>query len=434
MWNRPLDVNSPSITYELWLNGYKIYIQSEDSMNETFHYSLNSCLQPFTNYVITVRACSFECSSSINNLNIKTKMAKPSRMLQPMIEKVRGKDIKVSWIKPINITNNYTFYQISVGSENKYEIYFINGRQTSCIIEFDSCHEKLDVSMRAINSYNITLISHLMKSENCLSLKHNSKQKQNEVLELIGDWSPLTTVYCNTTAFAMLFIPCFSILIAVIVMLIIIKIYKYYQNMKDIEITLPKGLDPDLWISTSNNDIRGIENKHIEMEKDQLESLNVIENNDDKDDYSVKPDILEDNVISHDETLHPFIRNPFSNEFSYTMPKSYSQNIDLKTSYLTDEKGYMKMTLTRKTPKLSPIHKGYLDMNGKSHVCETSTTDYQEIETFIRKSVECNDGYIGKNNSTLSELLRKSKSSDFKDNNKSIDKSLMGNNGSYVRI
>lgn len=397
VWNRPIDVNGPFMTYQLWFNEQKLNINNNYTMNETFSFTLKSDLKPFTNYIITVLACNSECSPPCESLTITTKMGKPQKMLQPKIERTHGSVINVSWTKPIYSAENFTFYQMIVNSMG----FRISGHLTSCIIDLSVCEEKLDVSIRAINSEIIQLTAD--DSENCLLFPDKLDKITNETL--IGEWSPSMAYYCNVAAYTLIAVPLLALLMVIITIYTMIKMYKKYQNMKDIDIVWPEGFDPDVWHTPTQRNV------HKYAENSKIHEYQTVMEEDDV--MVVKRDAsCDENVDLCNEVLHPFIVNPVTNEVSYSMPKVYSlssgsKQKDVKSLRQIEDKGYMKMSEPKIiSPKLSPIHEGYLDMNGNSPIRKPET-DYQEIKTFLRNSIDCNDGYIGKRSTTFSEFVEK---------------------------
>ena len=56
-----------------------IHIDNNETMNDTFHYRIND-LESFTNYTITVVACTRNCSPSSGSVFQRTRIGKPGRI------------------------------------------------------------------------------------------------------------------------------------------------------------------------------------------------------------------------------------------------------------------------------------------------------------------------------------------------------------------
>lgn len=417
-------------------------------MNETFNYSLRSSLQPFTNYTITVLACNSECSPPSESLNVRTKMGRPGKTLQPRIEKL-NENLIIQWESPEKTVKNFSYFEMRINFTDKVENYRIFGDMTSCIILLSECSdEKIDVKLRTINiDPDIKWKFHWKDSDNCLSIVDKT-DNENENKKYIGLWSPPMIYYCNTK-------PWYSFdawLIAIIVLSFLIaylafRWYKCYQDMKNVHVSWPKGFDPDLFMAVSSS----IMDKH-EIFKEEIMRPDILNNSphvmtlvdegeyddsdtdegkrDDMNEYHIVHNLFnETNINSQKEVpLQPFIVNPITNEMSFLVPKELQHHSSQTFSNDThvDGEGYMKMVNPSPMfPKIDPFNEGYLDMSGKSsfHVnCENLVEE--EIEEFIRDSQLNNDGYVGKRSSGFLDSLRKNKEMN---NRKNVIKNVNAN-------
>lgn len=199
-WDRPEEVNGEIMTYQLWVNGRKINIHSDDWMNETFTYYLRTNLKHYTNYSITVLACNSECSPPSESLNVRTKMGNPAKMLQPSIEKVDD-SLLVHWQSPDRAIQNKSYYQMKITTPGQVTIYKISGDVTSCAINLADCRDdKIEVSLRNINvDPKLKLKMLWQQSHKC----HTVIEKTDITLDSNfhrGLWSPSMAYYCNSPA------------------------------------------------------------------------------------------------------------------------------------------------------------------------------------------------------------------------------------------
>lgn len=431
-WDRPEELNGEIMTYQLWVNGRRIYINDDDSMNETFTYNLNTNLEHFTNYTITVHACNSECSQPSESLNVKTRMGNPGRMLQPSIEKSNEKLI-VKWRSPERAINAHSYYQMQVDTLGQIITYRILGDAVSCVINLPDCiDDKIEVSLRTIN------LDAVLKTE--LRWKHSDKCYAN--LDLVdieaidsfhaGFWSPAMTYYCNSTEWYITDLLVIAVLVmAFVAAYLVFRWYKCYQQMKDIHVTWPKGFDPELFMSASHSITSKQEKvsseiceiwradstiKHelSDVEENEEESDGECESQfDDSFNFSNVQNQLNDAKPLRDESLQPFIVNPITNEISFLLPKQLNrESTQLESTKDThvDDAGYMRMKHPNVIkPKIDPLNEGYLDMTGKSAAVNSESLDSEELEEFLRDSQNNKDGYIGKRRSGFMESLRRSK-------------------------
>lgn len=443
------------MTYQLWVNGRRIYIHSDDSMNETFTYNLNTNLEHFTNYTITVHACNSECSQPSESLSVKTKMGNPGRMLQPIIEKSNEKLI-VTWRAPYRAINAHSYYQMRVETLGRLNTYRILGDADSCVINLQDCiDDKIEVSLRTIN------LDADLETE--LRWKHSDKCYANlDIIDIeaidsfhAGFWSPTMAYYCNSTEWYIIDLLVIAVLVmAFVTAYLVFRWYKCYQQMKDIHVTWPKGFDPELFMSASHSITSKQEKvtseicefwradsiiKHelSDVEENVEESDGEFESQiDDKFNLSNVQKQLNNAKPLRDEFLQPFIVNPITNEMSFLLPKQMNREsawLEITKDTHVDDAGYMRMKhpIIIK-PKIDPLNEGYLDMTGKSAADNSESLDSEDLEEFLRDSENNNDGYIGKQRSRFIESLRRSKQ--FNEKEKKAAQNCSVNANGYVGV
>lgn len=404
-------------------------------MNETFAFLLKN-LEPSTNYIITVVACTSFCSPSSDSLTLRTKIGVPGAMFQPKLRNVDDK-IVINWEAPKVLGGNLDYFQLKLIPSNlKPKVYRINGRSRSCVIEGLQCEkDKIDIIMRSVNIESSIENKSSNRTVNCLATP--------EPIEGFlagryhGEWSPPISFDCQPSISATMVVGSAILLLITILMAFMLnKAYKTYQKMKDIHIVWPKGLDPNSPLSSPTKTYDAVRDldllkdhvlTDIEEEEEVLEREKFITEELNQE----KPlDNIQNRESTKSEVLMPFICNPKTNEIFYQLPKLSKEkvksapstpvkatgyadftsdpNIDLST-------GYTKMFLPNKprTESISTSVEGYLDMSGKSAVQSPlkapRDTNYtlNEIKMFIQDSEMKNNGYIGKRASILNDSVKK---------------------------
>lgn len=438
-WNRPREVNGQSMTYQLWYNDHKLNIDGNATMNETFTLSLLH-LEAFTNYTITVVACTRDCSPSSESLTLRTAMGEPGAMFQPKLESRDENKILISWESPEVVGGSLDYFQLQLIAVMDYEsvepkLYRIDGRARSCIIEGFKCEaERVEFSIRGVNSIVPSGRKLANKSVNCFQVREAHGEKQ--IGEFYGEWSQRNSTKCRKPLpIVLMLATLISLLFLIVSIFFFIRCYNKYKDMKDIHIIWPKGLDPDAPSSPVRQDtFDGVKDldlvkdhvlTDIEEEEEVMERVKFIPT----DVQTEAQPIAESRESSKSEIVLPFTCNPKTNEIFYHMPKmgkekgkslpssperltpgyapfSTDPNVDLTT-------GYMKMFSPQKslTDSTKSSMDGYLDMSGKSPsaVKKKEASDYlsNEVKMFIKDSEMNNNGYIGKRASIVSDPNRK---------------------------
>lgn len=418
-WNRPIEVNAPSLTYQLWYNDKMIHIDNNQTMDESFTYLLDN-LESFTNYTITVVACTRNCSQSSGSLIQRTKIGKPSRMNQISLNVINSNgSMELSWQKPHRLGGYLDFYLLNVSiispNERKHEFYQINRGRNSCFIQSLNC-DKSDMysfSIKGVNRDNVERINeiYIKNSGYCFANPGRIDEKRH----YYGDISFPITHDCRSISskyFAFLsdskyiFVVLSFLILCPIAPWILFNRYKKLQEMKKLTVQLPKGL--------FSNDDPADSLAHFDLIKPckKLENINEesinegeIYNNEDASHKSIiieAPVAFNNNNIEHLVPLvsklqeKVFIENKtIENE----MKSVSAPTTPLKSDAIT---GYMQMNKPQKSAfSKNASVEGYLDMSGKSSNLNINNNNEHEnpeirtkdIKSFIQNS-QLNNGYI----------------------------------------
>lgn len=437
------------MTYQLWYNDHRININDNNTMNETFVFKLEN-LESFTNYTITIVACTSNCSDSSDSITLQTTMGQPSVMLQPKLNYLAEGKIILSWEAPLVVGGNLDYFQLKMfppkdftNVENK--VFRINGRTVSCFIDGFSCdNANVLFAIRGINVERSeeTLLNEVAsnKTVNCFAI---AEPIEGEVAgHFYGDWSQPIIHHCKSRmSLVMIASVIFSAVSMMTSIYLFVRLYQRYKEMKDIHIVWPKGLDPDDPSPQSPTRDAYEAVKDLDLIKDHV--LTDIEEEEDiteRDRFiqvETKQEAIAINVNQQEsaksETFLPITVNSVStsNEFFHHKPKLIAAKEKPKSEPTSPEKnsnayiefskepsvdtntGYTKMYVPQK-PIIgsSSSVDGYLDMTGKTtSSVKTPLTDngytLNEIKLFIKDSEENNNGYIGKRASILMDPQQK---------------------------
>lgn len=396
MWRRPIEINAPSLTYQLWLNGKPIRIDNTATMNEKFYYTLRN-LESFTAYEIRVIAQTRNSSKPSERLITRTKISTPSQMNQPKLENMENGLLKLKWNPPMHLGGNLDFYQLMViNSDENQTFYRISGRKNLCTIDLgDKRNQELSFYMRGVNVNENEKLS-IHESDYCFNFKDKNP---NEDYFYYGDWSVpivhlsfytglLNSIY--SSSFAISITICLLVTLLTIFSYIIVKLYRKIQKISDIKAVYPEGLDP--------NDPHTFEVHEKSFEG--IRDLDLVKNYGLSD---IVEEVLHENS-NNDETIscqminqsNFFVMNSrpvvVSNTFPFKMnEKCFSMRND---NHPSRDVGYTKMF----NPFLSTKNEnknvsGYLDMSGRSPTKSTPNFDSFEVKSLIENSRR-NNGYV----------------------------------------
>lgn len=444
-WLRPLEVNGQSMTYQLWYNEKSINLNTNDTMmNETITFELVD-LDSFTNYTVTVIACTSDCSPAGESIVVQTKVGKSSVMMQPTLDTFDNEQrMTLSWKPPQKRAGNLDYYQLKLVSSSSIsisapQIYQIDGRYNSCIIERLTCDRgKMDFYIRSVNIDRPMELSMSETSLNgtisCFSFQEN--RNENSSKRFFSEWSQPRIYYCRSHYSLIMAGTIFILSIVILIVIyVLIRLYREYLKMKDIHIVWPKGLDPNepsLAQLNREDSFEGIKDldlikthQHLtDIEEESIEDLQADNKNyeNEKITERISSHSEQDESSRKSEVFLPFICDPKTNQIHYQMPKITSPKSESVpstpsspasptnnyTKFITYDPhvdqvtGYMKMYAPQRSRADSNTStEGYLDMSGKSPpptIRHPNESDYlmNDIKVFIEDSELKNNGYIGK--------------------------------------
>lgn len=414
------------MTYQLWYNEHQININyHNDTMNETLVFTLDG-LESFTDYTITVIACTKDCSNSSDSLVLKTGISAPGGMLQPKSEIVSSHRMLVTWKAPEVLSGNLDYFQLKREFEDKNrapKIFRISGELRACIINGLNCENELNLSIRGVNIEHKASPDRATSNDNLTSCFANPEEVHEAAGYYYGVWSPPVYYSClNRSSVVLIVTISISLIFSVLSVYLAMRMYHKIIDMKAIQVALPDGLINSSLPSPSR-DGRDV-TRDLDLIKDHV--LNdIVEEEEIQEIDKLIPtptvsvtgrDCVADRESVKSEPFLPFILNPRTNEITYHLPKvSFIERINSQPtspvksvssnseSYEGIDGSYTKMYQPQRLAFEvgSPVE-GYLDMSGKSTPSPLKKgpvdSDYttNEIKVFIQESEMNNNGYIGK--------------------------------------
>lgn len=274
-WDSPEFSNGVLLFYKVWANrdihkiqkDYKVEI--ENAHNTRMNYTLKD-LMAFTEYDIAVTACTKECSKA-SQTKIKTTIGTPGGFSsQPGISTYRSNlltnytSAEISWDEPMFKGGELDYYEFKTkftSGEGKIIDKIIKTRSRSCYVD-QLCTGDImlyDFSVRAINYVQTphsketqVKIRGANEPQNCevddrtlLQSLDALKETDPHGWHLQGPWSPPIGHSCHFGAndSGQTLIAVFSILSVMIMFVMIYVLYKKYNDMKDILVQMPPGLE-----------------------------------------------------------------------------------------------------------------------------------------------------------------------------------------------
>ncbi|KAG5679709.1 hypothetical protein PVAND_009259 [Polypedilum vanderplanki] len=435
LWQRPLEVNGPSLTYQLWCNEKRFIIDNNQTMNVSYRHTIEN-LKAFAHYTVTVVACTRNCSDSSGSLNLKTKMGKPGRISQFQLELFDNRTILFNWEPPNYLGGHLNYYLLKMWTDNEnYRFYKINGQQTDCIIKAFTCdNSNVNFAIKAVNINESAVFKDLFLnySTECQLISSNY---DNQNGHLHGEYSDPETIMCgfgykNLIAMAIAsptevaITTLFLLSILGFLIYVLFRIYNRIQEMKDIHIVWPAGMESDSYDKPENSIISRNNSDGDLMKLDIVMSHSLNNNNNNNSftynlsdikeesyrDLEIYEEAFKNNEMEQKSChkIKDFVRVPFipksktCEKFSNASLDDYKRSHSVPTSpykeiskdHNTDQSaGYMKMySPVRSNNSINKIvAAGYCDMSGKSSL--TNINHSNEIKSFIRDS-QLNNGYI----------------------------------------
>lgn len=241
-WDPPIHKNGVIGKYVINNYGQEVYVEKvsdKDEDSKRRHIRLTG-LQGFTNYSLSVQACSTAISScSVLNphdaLFVRTRIGPPSKMRAPT---VKNNPDFIKWVPPIIPGGTIDLYQIKrIKDESEAEI--INTTNLSfSLIHCEGGVAGQTYQVRAVNFDEDPY--HGALTDNKDVYLHNANYKG--ILEYPGEWSEPSFVNCTSKEHVTLTLILMGIFMIIGIMYGFIKCYKKYRKMEDIKPVLPSGL------------------------------------------------------------------------------------------------------------------------------------------------------------------------------------------------
>ncbi|XP_018565709.1 cytokine receptor [Anoplophora glabripennis] len=224
-WQPPSKING-------YLKNYYVYYNEKVKNTTTNEITLMN-LMSFTNYTISIEACTVKCSNRSNPQSVMTQMWLPGNMKQPAIKFQNDSYITVSWERPKLAGGEIDYYQVKIRERLDMEdTPHINVTTTNYTLE--GCgsgkYKHLYISVRAVNIIN-------------------GEHKE-------GPWSDDLESSCapyNSVKY--LLICSFVIFLGIGMLCVFKRLYLYFNEVRKFVPKLPPGFEIENWNSEKQNDI-----------------------------------------------------------------------------------------------------------------------------------------------------------------------------------
>lgn len=275
-WDPPEFSNGVLLFYKVWANrdihkinqqDYKVEI--DNAHIARMNYTLKDLLA-FTDYDIAVQACTKECSKS-SQTKIKTTIGAPGNFSgQPSINTTRSNlltnytSTEIAWDEPIFKGGDLDYYEFKTkfaSGDGKTIERIVKTCKKSCYIE-QLCTGDVMLYEFSVRAVNYVQTPHSKETKVKIEGSNEPQTCENddkvllrslEVLKTIdphgwhlqGPWSPVIFHSCHFGASdsRQTLIAAFSIASIMIMFGMIYVLYKKYNDMKDILVQMPPGLE-----------------------------------------------------------------------------------------------------------------------------------------------------------------------------------------------
>lgn len=292
-WDPPEFSNGVLLYYQIWVNSQSFSVSDKveiGNTNNRMNLTLRD-LNPYTEYQISVLACTKDCSIAVST-NMTTTVGNPGVIEQPMIktfnyDKLSNySDAKIEWDEPKFKGGEINYYELKITKEvagNIEETYYKMARKHCIYHELCSNNVKMyGFSIRAINFLS-TPHSKKVHHETA-TLRHNSKfddcnRNDEDLMEALkkieksdphgsflkGNWSVPISHSCNSKDLngAQIAILVGSLIVTLVMLVTFRYFYKEYRRMKDIFPQMPPGLE----------DLTGEKKKKEKMDQEKIPDI-----------------------------------------------------------------------------------------------------------------------------------------------------------------
>lgn len=438
LWQRPREINGPSLTYQLWCNDKMIQIDNNQTLNESYQFTIEG-LKAYSNYTITVVACTRNCSRPSGSLHLRTKIGRPGKMNQILLRSFDNGTIYLKWEEPSFLGGLLDYYLLNITYDNYDSKFFrINGRRKDCVISAFTCDNYVYFSMLSVNidlsEENDGDLNEIFTpssdTNDCLSTVHEQHKGLNHYY---GSLSEPASYMCqfnygsiiniiSRSSVAMIITVVFLMSVLALIAYVLLKIYHKIQEMKDIHIVWPQGIEssspekPERYNPNSiynSNDCEALSKLNLIVNHSMSginNNSNIICNLSDIKEESCRDlefynsaiefeqnyckEIKEDSrqpIVKKSKTCE-VIFNGSTGDYkrSQSVPSSPHNDADHSVDQRT---GYMKMySPIRSNNSINNVGAaGYCDMSGRTS--NSNVNHISEIKSFLRDSDQ-NNGYI----------------------------------------
>lgn len=229
-WRSPSATNGIIKKYELKIshNNFtkKIPIEPASNNGTTFQHTITN-LEGNTKYQVDIQACTISCSKPASK-NITTLVGAPSQMEKPIIKYDDTTEDNILQWKPPRWQNgplkDYEIQIIQLHKDQNFTLDLISAQPDDsiyikkyCSFEQNGMHDKLFITMRAVNEY--------------------------EEKPYVGAWSEVLPYSCQPSSKFLIWIwIAGSLVLVVIVCFGVRKCYLHCVEMRDVQVKLPPGL------------------------------------------------------------------------------------------------------------------------------------------------------------------------------------------------
>ncbi|KAK9889376.1 hypothetical protein WA026_004652 [Henosepilachna vigintioctopunctata] len=217
-WNKPVVTNGMLKFYKITYNEFTKQIDDAQT------YTLTN-LTSYKNYTIRIQACTVRCSVFSEILNVQTKIGYPSVIRKPSINQ-NATYATISWDRPLKTNGRNERYELRIKYKQGYENITTIKNTTDLMWGIYSCgkdnmYTSFYVSVRAVNL--------------------------DENKTYYGNWSDEVESYCRSASNYIIYI-----LVPVVILFLLAmtylskKIYSHFQEMRDVGVKLPQGLQGEV--------------------------------------------------------------------------------------------------------------------------------------------------------------------------------------------
>lgn len=234
-WKPPAAINGILRNYDVHYNGLKTKVEVSMPLENATEIRLVN-LSSYTNYSISVSACTIDCSKMSSPIYVQTAIGQPGPMDRPTVRFINSSQVLVSWTPPSHPAGYLDYYEVMVEQsdhQHNSSKYKYNSTGTESQVPIPDCdleglHRTYTFSVRAVN----------MGPDN---------------ITFYGPWSKPGEGNCYASGPSrdlMVIIWVFSLLVFSALVLafgyISKRVWYCCKEMQNVEVKLPPGLAPPI--------------------------------------------------------------------------------------------------------------------------------------------------------------------------------------------